>query len=323
LRCLSRFAASLSGIDTPDRVVVEAVTANYFSVIGIRPLVAEDSCRGGPCRQPGRRLSATLWRRSFGADPAIVGRAVKHQDRLYTVVGVAPRGFQGTQRGSASDLWVPASMSEQIIAVGRRSQAARQPRPERLPPLRPAPGGVSREQAQADVTLISARNSWSLRRERVFLTRAQRLYLSKARERSREHGRNSSVGHRSSDGRGGYPAVDSLRNVANLLLARGTVRKREIGMRLPSGHAAPESCGSCLPRVFSCRASALWSVFALAVAATHALSRLELPAKMLRRWTLHQMPTFFCSRCAVGHRRTHCSGCCPGCARRGSARWMH
>jgi len=74
---------------------MELVAANYFDLLGVRVLgraflPAEDSVSGGA---PVVVISDALWRSGFGADPATVGRTVKLNGHLFTVVGVAPPGF--------------------------------------------------------------------------------------------------------------------------------------------------------------------------------------------------------------------------------------
>ena len=101
---------SLTVPDGAERVYGLMVTGNYFDVLGTRAQAgrfftdAED--------QPGRNavvvLSDALWRKRFAGDPAIVGRTITVTGRTYSVVGVAPPGFQGTTL-LQSDLWVPLS----------------------------------------------------------------------------------------------------------------------------------------------------------------------------------------------------------------------
>src|SRR6185503_1312411 len=87
------------------------VTANYFDVMGVAPLagrtftVDED--------QPGRDevvvLSHRLWTRRFGADPSVVGSAIRLSGRRYTVVGVMPQSFDLTS--DSEELWTPIAFT--------------------------------------------------------------------------------------------------------------------------------------------------------------------------------------------------------------------
>jgi hypothetical protein len=95
-----------------ERIAGEAVTANSFTAIGVKPFIGrlfepqDDSVLGG------RRvavLSYAFWAHRFQADPAIVGKTIQYLDSPYTVVGVAQRGFTGTEAEASIDLWVPVT----------------------------------------------------------------------------------------------------------------------------------------------------------------------------------------------------------------------
>jgi predicted permease len=104
---------SLGGRDAAERVYGMVVSGNYFDVLGTRPVYGrllndgDDKTVGG---QPVSVISHELWERRFAADPAIVGQSIVLNSHPFTVVGVAPRGFQGTAL-LRSDLWVPLSMT--------------------------------------------------------------------------------------------------------------------------------------------------------------------------------------------------------------------
>jgi putative ABC transport system permease protein len=96
-----------------EKVVAEVVTTNYFAALGTRPAVgrlfnADESDRPG--ESPIVVLSHRFWTRRFNADPAIVGHVVRLNQFPMTVVGVAPEAFQGTTI-AAPDLWVPLGMT--------------------------------------------------------------------------------------------------------------------------------------------------------------------------------------------------------------------
>ncbi|HUI53883.1 MAG TPA: ABC transporter permease [Bryobacteraceae bacterium] len=99
------------------RVWVYEVTGNYFGVLGVgaargRVLGPDDDrTRSG---HPVAVLNYTCWQSRFGADPDIAGRKIKLNGMDYTVVGVAPRGFTGTEAVYTPDLWVPLAMEPQI-----------------------------------------------------------------------------------------------------------------------------------------------------------------------------------------------------------------
>lgn len=98
----------------------EMVSANYFDMLGIHPatgrffLPDEDTKPGGNNVVV---LSYSLWTNKFGSDPTIVGKTLTLNATTYMVVGVAPRGFQGTFTfANAEQVWVPVSMYPEILA---------------------------------------------------------------------------------------------------------------------------------------------------------------------------------------------------------------
>ena len=92
------------------RVVIQLVTANYFEALGVQPgargrlLESNDDLPG---RAPVVVLSYAFWRNHFAADPTVIGSTIKLHHAFFTVAGIAPDGFAGTQIGFAPDLWVP------------------------------------------------------------------------------------------------------------------------------------------------------------------------------------------------------------------------
>ncbi|HUF78025.1 MAG TPA: ABC transporter permease [Thermoanaerobaculia bacterium] len=99
---------TITGSDRPERVEAQQVSARYFDVLGVPPALgrsfepAEDR-RGGPDVVV---LSDRLWRRRFGADPAILGRAITLDETPVVVLGVMPRGFENLP-APAAELWAP------------------------------------------------------------------------------------------------------------------------------------------------------------------------------------------------------------------------
>jgi predicted permease len=93
------------------------VTGNYFETLGVQPWLgrllapADDTAPGA---NPVLVLGFAYWRSHFAGDPAVVGRTVAINTRAYTIVGVAPRDFGGTERFFQPDVWVPISMQPQI-----------------------------------------------------------------------------------------------------------------------------------------------------------------------------------------------------------------
>jgi predicted permease len=117
---LAAYRVAPMGLDTdagPRRVWGYLVTGNYFDMLGVRPLLGryfhaqEDTVPG---QAPLAVLSYGTWQSRFGADPAIAGKIVHINKMAYTIVGVAPREFFGTEVVFSPDLWVPMMMQPQI-----------------------------------------------------------------------------------------------------------------------------------------------------------------------------------------------------------------
>lgn len=106
---------SLGGAGDAERIYGSLVSANYFDTLGVRPhlgrlLRNEDD--SGLGTNPVAVLSHDLWTRRFAADPDIPGTQITLNGHAFVVLGVAPRGFQGTTV-LKGDLWVPLSMAAQ------------------------------------------------------------------------------------------------------------------------------------------------------------------------------------------------------------------
>jgi putative ABC transport system permease protein len=103
-----------------ERVFGEMVTGNYFSVLGVRAglgrtLLPSDDV--APGKHPVAVISDALWKRTFGADPAVIGKTIQLNAHPFTIVGVSEPGFQGTVVGVALDMFVPVMMQPQLRGV--------------------------------------------------------------------------------------------------------------------------------------------------------------------------------------------------------------
>ena len=269
--------ASVGGSGAPERVWGQAVSGNYFEVLGLkmavgRPIVPRED------EIPGRDavvvLSHRLWTRRFAADPGIVNRAVTLNGKPYTVVGVAPAGFEGTERGLVGDYWVPLAMAETMMP-DLLNGADRNSRDHnwlmlnaRLKP------GVSRATALTTVNAIKQRLDAQFRpnekqHESVTLQTAGGLVAGSA-----------------------TPAfllmtvlmvmVATLllvvcANVGNLLLARAAGRQREIAVRMALGASRRRVVGQLLAESALLAISGAASGLILAAIASRALSSFQLP----------------------------------------------
>lgn len=130
----------------------QIATANYFDVLGVQPILGrtflpEEGTK--PSGAPVLVLSEAFWKRRFGGDPGIIGRAVELNGHSFTIVGVTPSAFRGTMGGLTVDFWAPVTMHREVANFGSlqhrsdrwlHTQARLQP-------------GVSLVRAQAVVTV--------------------------------------------------------------------------------------------------------------------------------------------------------------------------
>ncbi|HEV2488010.1 MAG TPA: ABC transporter permease [Terracidiphilus sp.] len=134
-RTLSGFLAyhedymSFTGFGKPERIFGVLTSSNYFEVLGVRPILGRTLLPTAANEREGAAeivLGYDLWQNRFAGDTSIVGKTVQINFHPYTVVGVAPRGFQGCSSGVRADAWVPLGMAGQMWGwpqVDDRSQS--------------------------------------------------------------------------------------------------------------------------------------------------------------------------------------------------------
>ena len=144
---------SLSGNGEPEQLAAQIVSGNYFDVLG-PPLAAGRTFIPDEDRELGAHpvvvLSHSLWTRRFGADPAIVGKALTLNGHNFTVIGVTGEGFRGTFPIGGPDMWVPFAMYREVL-TGLGAEGYNSRRGLIYQAFARLKDGVSLEQAQANV----------------------------------------------------------------------------------------------------------------------------------------------------------------------------
>ncbi|MEN6426941.1 MAG: ABC transporter permease [Phycisphaerales bacterium] len=109
--------ANLAHAGATEQATILLVSGNYFRVLGLgltlgRPILPEDDRTPGA--GPVLVLSYDFWRRRFGGDERILNQTISVNQQPFTVIGVAPRGFRGTQFGAGFDAMTPIAMKAQV-----------------------------------------------------------------------------------------------------------------------------------------------------------------------------------------------------------------
>lgn len=217
--------------DSGARVYGHLVSGNFFATLGINPLLGrfiapeDDRTPGG---HPVAVLSYGLWQRQFGGDQEIVGTEVAINGHAFTVIGVAPASFKGTEVSMAPEIYVPMMMAAQAIPgspilVDRASGYLRV-----LGRLKP---GVSVQQAQTACDTIADRLQQQYPKENEAMGVAV-IDTFTLHPQFRSGVRNFLLVML---GLVGLVLLIACVNVANLLLTRASARRKEIAIRLAMG----------------------------------------------------------------------------------------
>lgn len=263
-------AASIGGKGEPERVWGQATTANYFDVARLGMTLG----RGFAANEehaPVIVLGDRLWKRRFASDPAIVGKGITLSSHPYTVIGVAPRGFHGLDSILDPEFWVPLGNVEQLAPnVPSRNDR----RAHWLAAIGRLREGVTETQAAAELHTLAGHyaksypatdkgNGFLMTRSDSLPPREQSFILT-------------------------FLSILSVAvllvlciacaNVANLLLAKGVARQREMAIRIALGAARRQLLRQMLMESVVLALGGGIVGILLALWATGALSAFRLPA---------------------------------------------
>ena len=113
---------SITGNRKPERIYGALTTANYFNVLGVKPVLGRGFLPREGTEQgsaPVVVISYAFWQSHFASDPSALGSTLKINRHSYTIVGVAPPGFQGCKTGLRDDVWIPLTMDRQVWGSNR------------------------------------------------------------------------------------------------------------------------------------------------------------------------------------------------------------
>jgi predicted permease len=218
-----------------DRTYGLLVSANYFDLLGVRAAHGRTFQAGDEQTSGTLVVSHSFWQRAFGGDPALVGKTILLNNNSFTVIGITPESFTGTDLGRSPEIFVPMQMSAQLgFEPGfTTSRSTRQfSLMGRLSP------NVSETQALASLNILARQlsdaypDTWKERNQQP-----RRIsIIAEHYARVPPEARNILMGLA-----GLFTVLVALvlliacSNISNMLLARATARQREMAVRTALG----------------------------------------------------------------------------------------
>jgi len=237
----------MSGLDNDqDSPSGQMVSGNYYSALGVPPalgrmILPDDDKQAAT---PVTVISYRYWQREFGFDPAAVGKIIKLGNTAFTIVGITPAGFAGTQDlGVSPDFSIPLAMAIRVADIGPKFTDTMKKEPwlwtlRIMGRLRP---GVSFDEVRADLQEVfqaTAVEGWHADPDSKFAKQVPdtpRLEVATGSKGLTAARRSLSKVMIILMAVVGLVLLIVCSNLANLLLARGATRQKEIAVRLAVG----------------------------------------------------------------------------------------